>query len=84
MSLLGLRHSLSVWTSPLYREGLTSETVVLGALVRAVHAWIPEAQPNRKSFRWRVGPGNSGAGENLESGEQFNVHEFEAVFEIIL
>lgn len=83
-SLLGLRHSISVWTAPLYREGLTPETVVLGALVRAIHAWIPDPQPNRKNFRWRVGPGNSGEGENADTGELFHVHEFEAVFEIIL
>lgn len=79
---LPLRHSISVWTSPLYREGLIPETVVLGALVRAVHAWIPAAAT--PIYRWRVGPGATGTGENADTGEQFNVYEFEADFEVTL
>lgn len=79
---LALRHSISVWTVPIYREGLTPETVVLGALVRAVHAWIPDAAT--PIYRWRVGAGTSGEGENAATEEKFNVNEFEANFEVIL
>lgn len=76
--LLPLRHSIALWTIPVYRAGAIPESVALGALVKAVHAWQPDPAANKKLYRWRVGVG-SAAGTDMH-----NVYEFEAVFEVIL
>lgn len=80
---LALRHSISLWTVPIMRAGDVPEMIVLGALVRAVHAWTPDASQHRKGYRWRVGQGDTG--EALTKGKQtLNVAEFPAIFEMTL
>lgn len=77
-ALLPLRHSIALWTIPVYRDGALPESVALGALVRAVHAWIPDPSPGRRIFRWRVGSG-AAAGTDM-----YNIYEFEATYELAL
>lgn len=82
---LPLVHSISLWTTPLMRTGAIAESIALGALVRAVNAWTPDAAPSRKMFRWRIGAGRSGSAiEEATKQKTANIYEFPATFEIDL
>lgn len=82
-ALLTLRHSISLWTTPLIRPGAISESIALGALVKAVHAWTPDASPARKMYRWRVGAGDSGQART-ETNQLLNLYEFPATYQVAL
>lgn len=82
---LPLVHSISLWTTPIMRPGAIAESIALGALVRAVHAWTPDASPARKMYRWRIGAGRSGsAADDVTKQPVANIYEFPATFEIDL
>ncbi len=79
-ALLDLRFSISIWTIPAMRAGAISESIALGALVKAIHGWVPDDSPFRKRYRWRVGSGESG--QALTASKQLlNVYEFPANLE---
>lgn len=80
---LALQHSISLWTVPVMRTGAIAESVALGALAKSVHAWTPDASPQRKMFRWRIGAGASGLAKT-KGGQLLNVYEFPATFEVEL
>lgn len=79
-ALLDLRYSVSLWTRPILRAGAISESIALGALVKAIHGWTPDASAVKRRFRWRVGAGDKG--QAVTAGNQsLNVYEFPANFE---
>lgn len=81
---LALRHSISLWTRPIMRPGAIAESIALGALVKAVHAWVPDdSSSDKKMFRWRVGAGDSGEAIT-KANQTLNVYEFAATFEVVL
>lgn len=80
---LALLHSISLWTVPIMRPGAIKESIALGALVKAVHAWTPDASPLRKMYRWRTGPGASGEAKT-KTGQSLNIYEFPATFDLDL
>jgi len=72
---LRLRYSISLWTKPILRAGAISESIALGALVRAVQAWRPDASA---CARWHAGAGASTV------NKEFRLYEFPASFEVTL
>lgn len=81
---LPLNLSISLWTIPIMRKGAVSESIALGALVKAVHGWIPDtSSPMKKMYRWRAGAG-ANAQAKLKNQQMVNLYEFSASFEIIL
>lgn len=80
-ALLPLVHSVSIWATPVMKALSVPQSVALGAMVRAIHAWRPPGSRG-PMYRWRVGPASYG--EVKKGTGNFRVYEFSATYEVIL
>lgn len=78
-AVLDLSHSISLCVRPVMRAGQVPAMTALGALIRAIQGWQPDADADE---RWMVGAGAYAEAEANKT--RFNIYEFPASFEVTL